>query len=285
MTQMSETIDIAKLEQTARQIRGHVVAMSHRAGAAHLGSALSCIDILVAAYFGVIKIDPRCPTDPLRDRLILSKGHAASALYATLAMRGFFDEKALETYGEHGSKLAEQPLPSGVPGVEAATGSLGHGLPLGVGMALAGQIQKQNYRVFVVMSDGECNEGSVWEAAMFAPAHKLSNLTVIIDYNRWQATGRSDEIMSLSPLAAKWESFGWRACEIDGHDANALIAAMAGDGDSDSDSSDKRPRAIIAHTIKGKGVSFMEDDNNWHYRAPSAAELQQAQMELGLVSA
>ena len=285
---MNRTLDISALESTARHIRGQVVAMSHRVGAAHLGSALSCIDILVAAYFGVMRIDPIQPADPLRDRLILSKGHAASALYATLAARGFFDEKWLETYGQHGSKLAEQPLPNCVPGVEAATGSLGHGLPLGVGISMAGHILQKDYRVLVIMSDGECNEGSVWEAAMFAPAQKLQNLTVIIDYNRWQATGRSDEIMMLSPLAAKWESFGWRTMEVNGHDVSALIDAMSDQVVEPGDSEkvhDPRPRAIIAYTTKGKGVSFMEDDNNWHYRAPNADELHKARAELGLLVA
>ncbi len=281
----TEPIDIAALQQTARQIRGEVVAMSHRAGAAHLGSALSCIDILVAAYFAVMRIDPSQPADPLRDRLILSKGHAASALYATLAARGFFDQEWLKTYGQHGGRLAEQPLPDGVPGVEAATGSLGHGLPLGVGIALAGRIHRRSHRVFVVMSDGECNEGSVWEAAMFAPAQRLANLTVIIDYNRWQATGRSDEIMSLSPLPAKWAAFGWRTVEVDGHDVAALAKAMSDEAGAGNGNSLRPPLAIIAHTVKGRGVSFMEDDNNWHYRAPDAAELEKARAELGLVAA
>jgi len=277
---MSTPADIPSLEAAARRIRGEVVAMSHRAGAAHLGSALSCVDILVAAYFGVMRIDPANPDDAGRDRLILSKGHAASALYATLAERGFFPRNWLETYGKHGGRLAEQPAPRCAPGVEAATGSLGHGLPLGVGISLAGRIQRRDYRVFVVMSDGACNEGSVWEAAMFAPAQKLANLTVIIDYNRWQATGRSNEIMALDPLAKKWEAFGWRTAEVDGHDIAALTDAMTGAG-----SGNGSPLAIVAHTTKGKGVSFMEDDNNWHYRAPSAAELNDARAELGLAVA
>jgi transketolase len=278
---MANAHDIPTLEATARRVRGHVVAMSHRAGAAHLGSALSCVDILVAAYFGAMRIDASQPDDPNRDRLILSKGHAASALYATLAERGFFPLKWLESYGAHGSRLAEQPAPRCAPGIEAATGSLGHGLPLGLGIALAGRIHKRDYRVLVVVSDGECNEGSMWEAAMFAPAQKLAHLTVIVDYNRWQATGRSDEIMALDPLARKWESFGWRALEVDGHDIGALANAMNATPLPESDDFGK-PLAIIAHTTKGKGVSFMEDDNNWHYRAPNAQELEQARQELEL---
>ncbi len=271
------TPDLAELQTIARQLRGQIIEMSHRAGTAHLGSALSCVDILVAAYWGVLVIDPRQSAAPGRDRLILSKGHAASALYAALAYRGFFPKDRLDTYTNAGGRLAEHPGPHCLPGVEWATGSLGHGLPVALGMALAGRIQGCRYRLFVVMSDGECEEGSVWEAAMFAPAHKLDNVTVIIDYNKWQATGRTNEIMAMQPLRQKWEAFGWNACEVDGHDIGALRAVMGAAPDSTG-----RPRAIIAHTIKGKGVSFMEDDNNWHYRSPKADEVQRARQELGL---
>ena len=251
--------------------------MSHTARAAHLGSALSCVDILVAAYWGVLAIDPRRPEDPNRDRLILSKGHAAAALYAALAYRGFFPEALLETYAQPGSRLEEHPGPGCAPGVEVATGSLGHGLSLGIGMALAGRIQGRSYRVFVVMSDGECNEGSVWEAAMFAAAHRLDNVVAIIDYNKWQATGRSNEIMALSPLKQKWEAFRWSAYALDGHDLEALVNVLNRVPDGSG-----KPVAVIAHTVKGKGVSFMEDDNNWHYRIPTAEEVRRAWQELGL---
>jgi len=266
----------AELAAIASRIRARVVEMSHAAETPHLGSSLSCVDMLVAAYWGAVAIDPRCPLDPGRDRLILSKGHAATALYAVLAERGFFDTALLDTYDEDGSALPEHPGLQCVPGVEAATGSLGHGLPLALGMALAGRITGNNYRCFVVMSDGECEEGSVWEAAMFAPVHKLDTIIAMIDYNKWQATGRSDQIMALAPLCEKWRAFGWDACEVDGHDMEALLAALqrAPDGSG-------RPRVIIAHTVKGKGVSFMEDDNNWHYRIPTAGEVQQARQELG----
>jgi transketolase len=162
--------------------------------------------------------------------------------------------------------------------MEAATGSLGHGLPLGVGMALAGRIRSQSYRVFVTMSDGECNEGSVWEAAMMAPAHKLENVVAIIDYNKWQATGRSNEVMALAPLREKWAAFGWHAHEVDGHDLEALVKLFRTVPDGS-----RKPVAIVAHTVKGKGVSFMEDDNNWHYRIPTADEVLAAKGELGLV--
>ena len=158
-----------------------------------------------------------------------------------------------------------------------ATGSLGHGLPVGIGMALAARIQKQDYRVFVIMSDGECNEGSVWEAAMFAPANNLEKLAVVVDYNKWQATGRSNEVMSLAPLVKKWEAFGWSASEVDGHDLGALSEALRRVPDGSG-----KPVAIVAHTVKGKGVSFMEDDNNWHYRIPKTEEVAAAKKELGL---
>ena len=261
----------------AREIRGRLVEMSHRARAPHLGSSLSCVDILAAAYWKVLSIDPQQPDAPDRDRFILSKGHAATTLYATLAKRGFFPESMLDAFAEPGSRLAEHPGPGCAPGVEAATGSLGHGLPIGVGMALAGRIQKYDYRVYVLLSDGECNEGSVWEAAMLAPAHGLENLTAIVDFNRWQATGRSEEITSLQPLADKWRAFGWSAYDIDGHDVRALAERLANVPDGTG-----KPVAVIAHTVKGKGVSFMEDDNNWHYRIPTADEVAAAKQELGL---
>ncbi len=222
------------LENQARQIRRHLVGMSHTGQAPHLGSALSTVEILVALYWEAANVSPETIQNSDRDRVILSKGHAAAALYAALAQRGYIPPAQLATYAKPGSSLPEQMSPRCIPGVEAATGSLGHGLPLGLGMALAGKIQEQTYRVWVVLSDGECNEGSVWEAAMTAPALGLHQVAVIIDYNRWQATGRSDEILRLAPLADKWQAFGWRAVEVDGHDIKALTLAMtrAGNGGS-----------------------------------------------------
>jgi transketolase len=270
--------DLGELEAMARRIRGKVIELSHKASTPHLGSSLSCVDILVAAFWGGgLAIDPKKPSDPDRDRFILSKGHAATTLYTTLAHRGFFPLELLDTYMQSGGCLAEQPSPGCAPGVEWATGSLGHGLSVGLGMALAGRIQGRSYRVFVVLSDGECNEGTVWEAAMFAPAHKLENVVAIVDYNKWQATGRSNEIMALQPLKEKWQAFGWNATEVDGHDLKALVEALRNVPDGSG-----KPIAIVAHTVKGKGIPFMEDDNNWHYRSPDANELRTAKTLLGL---
>jgi len=261
----------------ARRIRGRIVQMSHDAETPHLGSSLSCVEMVVAAYWGALRIDAQNAASPDRDRFILSKGHAATTLYAALAERGFFPSELLDTYARPGSVLAEHPSPNCVPGVEVATGSLGHGLSLGLGMALAARLQKRSYRVFALLSDGECNEGSVWEAAMFAAAKRLSNVVVLVDYNKWQATGRSNEIMALAPLREKWQAFGWEAHEVDGHDLASLLRLL---GTVPSETG--RPLAIICNTVKGKGVSFMEDDNNWHYRIPNAAEVEAARKELGL---
>jgi transketolase len=267
--------NLNSLAALAARARADVVGMSHRAGSAHLASSLSCIDLLVAAYGAVMEIDPRDPSRPNRDRLVLSKGHAVSALYAVLARTGFFSPEELQNFNVDGGNLPEQPSPGCAPGVEWATGSLGHGLNVGIGMALAARIHGHSYRTFVILSDGECNEGTTWEGAMFAPARNLNRLTVAVDYNKWQATGRSEEILSLKPLAKKWEAFGWDAVEVDGHDLASLVREF-------SVIHPEKPRAIIAHTVKGKGVSFMEDDNNWHYRSPTAEEVIRAEKELGI---
>lgn len=265
------------LSDMARILRLRIIETSHRTGTPHLGSCLSCADILVAAYFNVLRLNPRNPRDPDRDRFVLSKGHAAPALFQVLGMRGFFDQGLLDSYGEDGSLFHEHPpRPEELPGIEAATGSLGHGLPLGLGMAYAAKVKGQDYRVYVVLGDGECNEGSVWEAAMLAPALKLDNVCVIVDYNQWQATARSNETTALAPLIDKWSAFGWEACEADGHDVERLANLM-----NDVPHKIGKPSAIIARTVKGKGVSFMEDDNNWHYRTPSEDDLIKARLELG----
>lgn len=269
--------DVEDLEHRARILRARIIATSHKAKMPHLGSCLSCVDILTTLYFSILRIDPDAPSAHGRDRFILSKGHGAPALFQVLAMRGFYPEALLESYGADGGVFAEHPpAPSHLAGIEAATGSLGHGLPIGLGMALAERIQKDDYRVYVVLSDGECNEGSVWEAAMMAAAQQVENLCVIVDYNKWQATGRSQEVLALEPLADKWRAFGWDTYEVDGHDIAALharITQLPRRG---------QPTAIVAHTVKGKGVSFMEDDNNWHYRIPTSEEVEKAAVELGV---
>ncbi len=265
------------LQSISSEIRAKIIEMSKAGKAPHLGSSLSCVDLIVAAYYRFLRIDPRNPTDRLRDRFILSKGHAISTLYAILAKKGFFSSELLKTFNKDGGCLPEHPSPNCVPGVEMATGSLGHGLSVAIGQALAGKILGEPYRLMVLLSDGECNEGSVWEAAMFAPARKLDNLIAIVDFNKWQATGRSEEIMKLSPLKEKWEAFGWQTYEIDGHDFTQILDVF-----SKIPETPGKPTAIIAHTVKGKGVSFMEDDNNWHYRIPNDEELAKAKLELGV---
>jgi len=272
---MSDDSDLDSVQLAAR-FRARVVAMSHAGKAAHLASALSCVDIVALLYHSVLNVDAHRPTWPDRDRFILSKGHAAAALYVALAYRGFIEPAALDTYGQAGSLLEEHPSPK-LPGVEAATGSLGHGLPQGCGMALAARILGRSYRSFVLMSDGECNEGSVWEACLFAAAQKLGNLCAFVDFNKWQATGRSREVLALDPLVDKFRSFGWEVREIDGHDHRQIADAVRGVSLQSS-----APTMVVAHTVKGRGVSFMEDDNNWHYRIPTADEVQRAQAELAL---
>ncbi|MCG8564115.1 MAG: transketolase [Desulfobacterales bacterium] len=259
---------ISLMEKRAAELRGTLLEMSHRVRAAHLGSALSCVDLLIALYFHAMDKD---------DRFILSKGHGVAALYGTLAQKGMMDPEDLFTFTQPGSALEEHPGPGTLPGIEAATGSLGHGLSLGAGMALSRRLKEETGRCFVLMGDGECNEGSVWEAAMFAGGQKLDRLCAIVDFNKWQATGRSCDTMALEPLAAKFQAFGWESREVDGHNMEALASTLDqlpfGDG---------KPLALIAHTVKGKGVSFMEDDNNWHYRIPTREEVLAGKRELGL---
>ena len=274
------------LDPTARlaaEIRGLLLELSHRGGTPHLGSSLSCADIVGLLYAEFLRIDPAAPDAADRDRFILSKGHAATTLYAALALRGFFPLKELhETYAHPGSRLPEHPSWRCVPGVEASTGSLGHGLGVGLGVALGLRLAKSPARVFVLMSDGECNEGSVWEAAMTASAWGMHRLCAIVDFNGWQATGRSREVLALEPLEDKFRAFGWRATRVNGHDLPALRAALA---TFDRDAADTRPLVIVADTVKGRGVPFMEDDNNWHYRIPTADEVARGRQTLGLEAA
>lgn len=266
------------LKLIANEIRFLVIKNAQVTKTPHLGSCLSCIDILTALYFKHMNINPMKPYDKDRDRLVLSKGHAAPALFFVLARAGFFKADLLDNYGKNGSVFHEHPpAPGHVPGVEAATGSLGHGLSISAGYAYANKLNNIKNKNIVLLSDGECNEGSVWESAMFASANSLYNLTAIIDFNKWQATGRSQEILLQGSLSAKWTAFNWDVLEIDGHDFTQINNAL-----KQSALSSEKPLAIIAHTTKGKGVSFMEDDNNWHYRTPNEEEVNLAKQELGV---
>ncbi|MGH7201398.1 MAG: transketolase [Planctomycetaceae bacterium] len=264
-----------ELKAFAQRIRRHVVDMTHRAKSSHVGSCLSAAEILAVLYGEILRVTPQTHDDPDRDRFILSKGHACAALYAALAGRGFFPEERLEGFYQNGGRLAGHATHKDVPGVEVSTGSLGHGLGIAAGMALAGKIDERPYRVMCLLSDGECDEGSIWEAALFAPHHRLDNLTVIVDYNKIQSLGHVRDVLDLEPFARKWESFGWTACEVDGH----CIASLSGRLKSLPFTA-RKPSCIIAHTIKGKGVSFMENHLLWHYRTPQGDEYAAALGEL-----
>ena len=267
-----------ELYRLAKKGREHVLRMTNRAKSSHVGTNFSMMELLVVLYGSIMRIDPARPDWPDRDRFILSKGHGCAALYAMLAELGFFPLDWLESFYQDGSLLAGHITHVGVPGVDASTGSLGHGLSIACGMALVGKREGRPYRVFAVLSDGECDEGSTWEAALFAPHHRLENLVVIVDYNKIQSLGRVEEVLNLEPFADKWKAFGWSVQEIDGHDfeeiERTLRAAPLEAG---------RPSCVIAHTVKGKGVSFMENKLLWHYRAPSDEELRKALAELEVV--
>ncbi|HEX8890112.1 MAG TPA: transketolase [Pyrinomonadaceae bacterium] len=269
-------MSVEDVKELARTIRAHTLRMVHKAKASHVGTCLSMADLLAALYGRILKVNPLAPHWPERDRFILSKGHGAAIVYAALAERGFFPKEWLETYCEDGSHLCGHIMHSGVPGVEASTGSLGHGLSIGCGMALAGKRAHEETRVFVMLSDGELDEGSVWEAALFAPHHHLDNLTVIVDYNKIQSFGSVQNVLGLEPLADKWRAFGWAVREINGHDYDEIIDAL-----SHLPFERDKPTAIIAHTIKGKGVSFMEGELAWHYKSPNDEQLAEALNGLG----
>jgi transketolase len=269
--------DFSNLKNLSKKLRLQLIQMSHHGKASHLGSALSCLDLVIALYYKFLNIDPKNPKELLRDRFILSKGHAISAQYVVLASLGFFDKELLSTFNKNGSSLPEHPTPNCVAGIEFATGSLGHGLSLALGQALSAKILNQPFKVVALLSDGECNEGSVWEAALLAPKLNLNNLIAIIDYNKWQATARSNETTNLSPLKEKWEAFGWDTYELDGNNIDEILSLF-----SKIKNDRQTPIAIIANTIKGKGISFMEDDNNWHYKIPNEEEVLKAKQELGV---
>lgn len=268
---------MADLYQKTRELRRATFKTICKGGGGHIPGSLSIAEILTVLYYDILNVDPKNPQDPQRDRFILSKGHACVALYAVLADKGFFDKKHLGIFGRRGAILGGHPDMHKIPGVEASTGALGHGFPFGVGIALAGKMDKKNYRVFALLGDGECQEGSVWEAAMFAPQHKLDNLVLIIDYNKAQAMDKLDNIVSLDPLAAKWQAFGWEVREVDGHDIPELTDVF-----KKAPFVKGKPSLIIANTTKGKGISFMEDVPIWHYRLPNDKEMKIACEELGI---
>jgi transketolase len=263
-----------ELTGIASTLRAHAVRMAHRSRGAHLGSCLSIADILACLYWNTLRIDPACPDWKDRDRFVLSKGHGASILYAALAERGFFLVDELETYCELHSRLTGH-VTSGVPGVEFSTGSLGHGLPVGCGLALAAKRDQSPSLVVVLLSDGELDEGSNWEAILFAPQYELDNLLAIVDYNRIQSFGRVKEVLDLDPLGDKFRAFRWGVREIDGHDMQQLIDTLGA-----TPFEVGKPSVLIANTRKGKGVSFMEDDLAWHYKSPSAEQAMLALREL-----
>ncbi|MDD3012226.1 MAG: transketolase [Candidatus Gastranaerophilales bacterium] len=258
------------------EIRKSIVYMAHYSMASHIGACLSIVEILYTLYFKVLHIDPSNPEKKNRDKFILSKGHASAALYATLAERGFFPKKLLDKYYIDDGVLPGHLDMQSVPGIEISAGSLGHGLSIGVGMALANKIDNNSGKIFVLIGDGECNEGSIWEAAMIAPTLKLNNLTVIIDYNKLQGFGYTNEIINQSNMIERWQSFGWEVMEVDGHDVQKL-----------NDSLKKEslcPKILIANTVKGKDISFMENKLEWHYKSPNENQYKQAINELNIIS-
>jgi len=253
-------------------IRKSILHMMACSKSSHIGSCLSIVELLWTLYFRVLLIDAHNPAYSHRDKFILSKGHASVALYATLAERGFFDKKILDKFYIDDGVLPGHLDMEVVPGVEASTGSLGHGLSIGAGMAIANRLNGNPGRVFVLLGDGECNEGSVWEAVMLCSHLKLDSITAIIDFNKLQGFGRTNDIINQSNLAERWKAFGWETYETDGHNTNSLEKIFR--------ANQKGPKAVIAHTVKGKGVSFMEDRLEWHYKSPNVEELQQALKEL-----
>lgn len=267
--------EINKYRKIAKEIRRDILDMIYRAKAPHVGSSLSVVEILVALYFRCLSISPDRIQDKNRDIFILSKGHACPALYSTLARRGFFSPDVLNGFGTNGGTLELHPTRDVKAGIEVSTGSLGHGLSIGAGMALAAKHGRSSCRVFTLLGDGETDEGSVWEAAMFASHHKLDNLISIVDYNKIQALGKTREVVHLEPFAGKWRSFGWKVAEIDGHEFEQIISTL-----ERVPFQQRKPSVIIAHTIKGKGISFMENELLWHYRCPDEAEYMRALREL-----
>jgi len=259
-------------KEIAKRIRRQVLNMIYNTKSPHIGGCLSCVEILVSLYFKAMNVSPQTKKDEERDIFILSKGHSCPALYAVLAERGFFAKEKLEKFAINGGLLEGHPNQDLDLGIEVSTGSLGHGLSVGAGMALARKLNSLRSRVFVLLSDGDLQEGCVWQAMMFSAQHKLNNLTAIIDYNKLQVLGETKDVLGLEPLKDKLEAFGWEVEDIDGHNFSEIIKSLQKDGD--------KPRAIIAHTKKGKGVSFMEDNLAWHSKCPNEKEYNKALSEL-----
>ena len=272
---VAEAMGVQDSLQLARGIRAQALRMVFRAKASHVGGALSMADLLAVLYSEILKVRPHEPAWSERDRLILSKGHSCTGLYAALALRGFFPMEELETYGRDHSRLMSH-ISHKVPGVEFSTGSLGHGLPFGCGKALAAKRLGHAWRTFVILSDGELNEGSNWEAILFAGHHRLDNLVALVDYNKIQSLGGVEEVMGLHSLAEKFRAFRWVVREVDGHDHAAIRGALGELPDNTG-----APVCVLAHTVKGSGVSFMENQLLWHYKSPTAEQLAAALSELG----
>jgi transketolase len=270
-----KNVDLVNLAHKAIQIRREALKMIAEAGSGHPGGSLSAADIFAALYFHVMHYDPKNPALENRDRFVLSKGHATGGFYATLALAGFFPMEWLAKYRKLGSPLLGHPDRRRVPGVENSSGSLGQGLSIGIGMAIAGRIKQASHHIYVLLSDGETEEGQVWEAANFAGMHKLDNLIAIIDYNKYQLDGAVKDILDMEPYADKWRAFKWDVQEIDGHELPEILGAI-----DKAKNATGKPQMIIAHTIKGKGVSFMENNNHFHGVAPTKEELAKALAEL-----
>lgn len=272
---MSTTKSHTELAVTARQLRREIVQMIGAAGSGHPGGSLSAIDLITALYFKHLRHDPQNPEWTDRDRFILSKGHGAPALYAALAHAGYFPKDRLKTLRKLGSPLQGHPERGKLPGVEASTGSLGQGVSIGIGMALSARMDGKDYRVYVLIGDGEADEGQIWEAAMFAAHHRVDQLTVLMDCNGQQLDSWVEEILRLEPLAEKWRAFGWHVIELDGNDIDAVDRAL-----SEARSVRGKPTVLVARTVKGKGVSFMEDNIEFHGAAPTPEQVEQALKEL-----
>ena len=270
----NKTYNEERAADLARRIRINALNMTSKGNSSHIGAVFSMADILAVLYENIMIYDSKNPKMNNRDRFILSKGHAGAGIYAVLAEKGFISKNELTTHYQNGSKLSGHISHKGIPGIEVSTGSLGHGLPIATGMALAGKINKQTHEIYTIISDGECDEGSNWESILFAAHHKLNNLSVVIDRNYLQSIKLTEETIELEPLAEKWLAFGWEVIEIDGHDLTQIFNALKKNINS------KLPKCIIAKTVKGKGVSFMEDDNLWHYRSAQGDEFKRALREL-----